>query len=226
MALTVAGPGTRSYAFVIDWHIRLLLALAWVLLGLVARLVLPHGADIALTSRLFLLTVAVPAVLIYILYHPVLEVVMQGRTPGKRMAGARVVTREGATPTTGALLMRNVLRLIDSLPVFYVVGLICCLATTQRVRLGDMAAGTVLVIDETAAASSPGRFGGRLRSGRLHPEALALVEDLLERWAELDPANRATLARTVLSRLDAGADPGVLATLDEPALHSRLHALL
>ncbi len=226
MALTVAGPGTRSYAFVIDWHVRLLLALAWVLLGLVVRLVLPHGADIALTSSLFLLTVAAPAVLIYILYHPVLEVVMQGRTPGKRMAGARIVTREGATPATGALLMRNVLRLVDSLPIFYVVGLICCLATTQRVRLGDMAAGTVLVIDETAAASSPGRFRGQLRSGRLHPEAHALVADLLERWAELDPANRVTLARTVLLRLDAGAEPDALAALDEPALHSRLHALL
>ncbi len=226
VTLTIAGPGTRSYAFVIDWHVRLLLGLGWILLGLLARLVLPHGSHIALASSPFLLTVVVPAVLIYILYHPVLEVAMRGRTPGKRMAGARIVTREGATPGTGALLIRNVFRLVDSLPLFYVVGLVCCLATAQRVRIGDMAAGTVLVIDETAEESSLDRPGARLGRNRLHPEALALIADLLGRWMELEPASRVSLARTVLSRLDAAADPALLAALDERALHSRLQALL
>ncbi len=226
MTLTVAGPGTRSYAFVIDWHIRLLLALAWALLGLLLRLALPRGSDAALTSTVFVLAVVAPAVLIYLLYHPVLEVVMRGRTPGKRMAGARIVTREGATPGTGALLVRNLFRLIDSLPLFYMVGLVCCLVTMQRVRIGDLAAGTVLVIDETAAAKSLSRLGALLQRSRLRPEALALVGDLLERWAELEPQRRATLARTVLARLGAGADPTDLAALDEAALHARLQGLL
>ncbi len=229
MTLTVAGPGTRSYAFIIDWHIRILLALAWVLLGLLVRLALPRGPATPLTpltSGLFVGAVFTPAAIIYFLYHPVLEVLMRGRTPGKRMAGTRLVTREGTTPGTGALLMRNLFRLIDSLPFVYTVGLVCCLATAQRVRIGDLAAGTVLVMDGTPPTKSLRRLGTLLQSSRLGPEALALVEDLLERWPELESDRRFTLARTVISRLDAGVDPKALAGLDEAALHSRLQALL
>ena len=132
MALRIAGPGTRSFAFLIDWQIRLLAALALVLLAVLLRLLpnalrpLTHGLAIA---------AFVLAPLIYFLYHPVLEVLMRGRTPGKRRAGARIVTVEGATPTVGSLLMRNLFRLIDSMPGFYMVGLGCCLFTAQRVRL-------------------------------------------------------------------------------------------
>jgi uncharacterized RDD family membrane protein YckC len=226
MTLTVAGPGTRSYAFIVDWHIRVLLALAWILLGLLLRLVFPHRFPAPLTSGLFVLAVFAPGALIYFLYHPVLEVAMGGRTPGKRMAGTRLVTREGTTPGAGALLMRNLFRLIDALPILYTVGLVCCLATAQRVRIGDLAAGTVLVMDDAAASKSLGRLGSLLQGSRLEPEALALIEDLLERWPELDYDPRVTLARTVLSRLDAGADPKALAALDEAALRSRLQALL
>ena len=68
-------------------------------------------------------TVVLPALAIYFLYHPVLELAMRGRTPGKRSAGIHVVTRDGSAPSAGALLVRNVFRLIDSLPVAYGVGL-------------------------------------------------------------------------------------------------------
>ncbi len=226
LTLAVAGPGTRSYAFLIDWHIRLLLSLAWVLLGLLVRLSLPHAPGPAIRSPWFSLLAVLPAALVYFLYHPVLEVALRGRTPGKRMAGTRIVTREGATPGAGALLMRNLFRLIDSLPFFYMLGLICCLLTAQRVRIGDLAAGTVLVLDGSAAARQLNRLGALLPQGRLQPEAIALVQDLLERWAELDAHKRVTLARTVLSRLEGGLDPAVLAGLDEHALKLRLQSLL
>lgn len=226
MTLRVAGPGTRSYAFVADWHIRLLLALAWVLAGVLARLYLPNGRHTAFSSTLFVWTVFIPAGLVYLLYHPVLEVVMHGRTPGKRIAGARIVTREGSMPGTGALLTRNLFRLIDSLPLFYVVGLMCCLFTAERVRFGDLAAGTVLVLDDAAAPRALGRLGALLGRGRLDPEALVLVQDLLDRWPELAEERRAALARTVLSRLEAQPGAAELSRLDDHALHSRLRALL
>jgi uncharacterized RDD family membrane protein YckC len=225
VTLAVAGPGTRSYAFVIDWHIRLLLSLAWVLLGLVVRLVFLQGADSPPTSALFGLAVVLPALLVYFLYHPVLEVAMRGRTPGKRMAGTRIVTREGATPSTGALLMRNLFRLIDCLPFFYMFGLICCLLTRQRVRIGDLAAGTLLVLDEVAAARKLSRLGALLQRSRLQPEAITLVQDLLERWTDLDETRRTVLARTVLARIN-DSDPAALAALDERALRARLQSLL
>jgi uncharacterized RDD family membrane protein YckC len=222
MALPVAGPGTRAYAFIIDWHIRVLVALAWILLGWLVRL----SVGSTFGSSLFALAVTVPAALTYLFYHPILEPLMHGRTPGKRMAGARIVTLEGGTPSTGALLMRNVFRLIDSLPVFYVVGLVCCMFTEQRVRIGDLAAGTVLVLDDPKASRSLGTLGKLAQSSGLDPDSAALVQDLLERWSELRDGRGEALARKLLGNLDTGLDPAQLAALDSTALRSRLEALL
>jgi uncharacterized RDD family membrane protein YckC len=222
MTLRVAGPGTRAYAFIIDWHIRLLVALAWVLAGLVVGLIV--GGDFKKDALpLFFIT---PALVVYFLYHPVLEVVMRGRTPGKRMAGARIVTLEGETPGTGALLMRNLFRLIDSLPVAYLVGLVCCIFTAQRVRIGDLAAGTLLILDDPKANQSLALVGMAAQNSRLEPDAAALVQDLIDRWAELKEGRRESLARELLAKLDAGSDPVLLTTLDPVALRSRLEALL
>ena len=58
-----------------------------------------------------------PTSLIYLLYHPLVELAMRGRTPGKRMAGVRIVNRQGGTPSSLAILIRNGFRLIDCLPV-------------------------------------------------------------------------------------------------------------
>jgi uncharacterized RDD family membrane protein YckC len=222
MTLQVAGPGTRAYAFIIDWHIRLLGALAWLLLGWLIAL----GTDRSLKSPLFLFACVVPAILIYLFYHPVLEVLMQGRTPGKRMAGARIVTLEGAAPGVGALLMRNVFRLIDSLPLAYLVGLVCCMFTAQRVRIGDLAAGTVLVLDESKSTRSLAFVGKSAQSSHFGPDTAALVQDLLERWTELEARPREALARQLLVKVDAGLDPAQLAALDSTGLRSQLEALL
>jgi uncharacterized RDD family membrane protein YckC len=222
ITLRVAGPGTRAYAFIIDWHIRLLVALAWVLAGLLTGLIV-GGSFRKDTFPLFFLA---PALLIYFLYHPVLEVLMRGRTPGKRMAGARIVTLEGETPGTGALLMRNLFRLIDSLPGVYLVGLVCCIFTTQRVRVGDLAAGTLLILDDPKATQSLALVGMVAQSSRLQPDAAALVQDLIERWPELKEDHRESLARNLLAKLDTGLSPPELALLDSAGLRSRLEALL
>jgi len=226
MTLKVAGPGTRSYAFVIDWHVRLLLALAWILLGLLVRLELPGSFGESLNSTAFVLAFPAPALLIYLLYHPVLELALRGRTPGKRMAGVRIVTREGATPGPGALLMRNLFRLIDSLPLFYALGLACCMLTAQRVRIGDLAAGTLLVLDEGEKRRSLERVGALLQQSHLDPNVLTLVQDLLDRWPELDAARRVELARALLARIEPPADTARHGALDEPALRARLRLLL
>jgi uncharacterized RDD family membrane protein YckC len=222
MTLQIAGPGTRAYAFLIDWHIRLLVALAWLLLGFLVGV----GAGARFRSAVFLLAFALPAALIYFFYHPVLELLMSGRTPGKRMAGARIVTLEGTTPGTGALLMRNLFRLIDSLPGLYLVGLVCCMFTAQRVRIGDLAAGTVLVLDEQKTARTLGSLGKLAETSGLDPDTATLIQDLLERWEELEPEHAETLARELLARLDSGSDAAQLAALDRAALRSRLGALL
>src|SRR5438552_4262204 len=109
LTFSVAGPGSRSYAFVIDWHIRVLLSSAWLLLSVyfLNLSIKPSSHDALLTS--------LPAAMLYLLYHPVLEIALRGRTPGKRMAGIRILARNGGAPTTMALIIRNLFRLVDSL---------------------------------------------------------------------------------------------------------------
>jgi uncharacterized RDD family membrane protein YckC len=228
MKLGVAGIGTRAYAFVIDWHIRLLLALAWILLGALIARTQPGWLPAARGGRVLAsLVVMLPALLCYFLYHPVLEVLMHGRTPGKRIAGARIVTREGATPGTGALLMRNLFRLLDTLPVLYALGVVCCMLTPQRVRIGDLAAGTVLVIDESKSkAKSLERLGALAQHSGLDPGAAALIADLLDRWQDLEPAGRSRVARGLLKKLDPTRPSEQVDSLDEASLRALLQDLL
>jgi len=220
LSLSIAGPGNRSYAFVIDWHIRLLLACAWLLLAsFVLKLSLSARSQDALLSLL-------PAFVIYFLYHPILEVAMRGRTPGKRMAGLVLVGRDGGTPSTSALLIRNIFRLIDSLPALYVVGLVSCFLTANRVRIGDMAAGTLLVVDDAAAGECLGRLETLASASSLPLGALELVDQLLERWPALESQNRMQIARSLLARLQPAADPVRLSSLGDAELNARLAALL
>ena len=223
VSLPIAGPGSRSYAFVIDWHIRFVLALAW----FVGAMLVEFGGlrfplDKGQTSSVLLLVFLAPAV-IYFFYHPVLELLMRGQSPGKRMAGVRVVTVNGGTPGTAAVLIRNIFRLIDSLPMLYFVGFATTLLSAQRVRIGDMAAGTLLVIDEhvpsrylelggVAGAEAEVDFAGR-----------DLIQQILERWPSLNVDKRDAIARALLKRLLGAA--GDLDTLDDAALHARLAAL-
>jgi uncharacterized RDD family membrane protein YckC len=224
VALDIAGPGTRSFAFILDWHIRLLLALGWY--GCVWGLLTALHAGSALATRPFLLLAGLPAIVIYLCYHPVLEVLMRGRTPGKRRAGVRIVLRNGATPGLGALLVRNIFRLVDSLPMLYVVGLVCCLISEQRVRIGDLAAGTVLIRDSEAAARALAQIGATVSRSGLRPEAAELLHDLLERWSALEVSRRDEIARSILARIDRAGSSLPFAALDDAQLLAQLRALV
>jgi uncharacterized membrane protein SpoIIM required for sporulation/uncharacterized RDD family membrane protein YckC len=145
--VVLAGPGARAIAFALDWVIRTCLSLAylmvaaWAMFGDLNFEVPPER------ETLWLLTGQVPAAVIYFLYHLVLETLMAGRTPGKRLIGLRVLTPEGVVPSFGALVTRNVFRIIDSLPILYIVGLLFVMFGRRHLRLGDLAAGTVLALE-------------------------------------------------------------------------------
>jgi uncharacterized RDD family membrane protein YckC len=222
VSLPVAGPGARAFAFLIDWHVRLILALAWYVLG-----TLLYNSRLALNAplgheRAWFGTVVLPALVIYFLYHPLLEVLMRGRTPGKRRVGIHVVTRSGELPGAGALLIRNVFRLIDSLPVAYGVGLVLMVLTRDSVRCGDMAAGTVLVY-ERAVTDAELLQNAAQRVGRLDTAGAEIAADLLQRWGSLVPEARVRLTRQLLQRyLGADAD---LSPADELQWRARLERL-
>ena len=201
--LPIAGPGGRSYAFVIDWHIRVLFALAWVLAawGIVTLLENLGGADADFDAPWAFWLVTLPGLLIYLLYHPVLELVMKGQTPGKRMAGVRIVTQAGAAPDVGAILIRNIFRLVDSLPGVYAVGLVATFVTRNQVRIGDLAAGTVLVYHEAGKQKDLDAVEQLGRNTGLDPRKTDLIQELLERWPQLQRDVRQRLARKTLESL-------------------------
>ena len=210
LTLPLAGAGARCYAFVIDWLIRSILCSAWY--GVTALIYNGRwslGAPLSPDTRWFVFVVA-PAAATYFLYHVVLEIALHGRTPGKRMAGIHVVARDGSSPGVGALLTRNVFRLVDSLPLFYGVGLVATLVTKDHVRIGDMAAGTLLAYERTGIVLSwPPPPPSRPRDSTLSAADAEVANDLLLRWSTLDPTARDHLARAIILRSGAngGASP-------------------
>jgi len=225
--LDLVALGGRSYAFVMDWHIRILAALAWFLFGLVSLtggFTIEDSKAFTAGSSLFYL-VLLPALAIYFLYHPVLELAMHGRTPGKRMAGVRIVAKDGRSASSGAILLRNVFRLIDSLPMFYVLGIIVCLINKQHLRIGDMAAGTVLVYEEQASKKRLDLIMNPAGSHTLSTQQRELIAEVLERWQELQPARRREMAQTLISRLGQALPTETGHKLDS-ALRRQLQQLL
>ena len=206
--VTLAGPGARSFAFLIDWLIRTGLAMVYVL---VAALLIFGKIQFEVDSdreTLWYLAGAMPATAIYFLYHLILEPLMSGRTPGKRLAGVRVLTPEGTVPTTGAMLTRNVFRIIDSMPLFYVVGLLFVFFSKRHLRLGDLAAGTVIAMDRAPfleKLGSPSDWHAvrqraeslsRRRGGSDVRDALAVVDDYRRAAHEVAAARQTRDPRT------------------------------
>ncbi|HEX3836956.1 MAG TPA: RDD family protein [Steroidobacteraceae bacterium] len=226
--LAIAGPGSRAYAFIIDWHIRFLIAITWFA---AAAYLLTRNPQFAKNSPATAgLLTGLPAAAIYFLYHPLLETIMRGRTPGKRMAGVRIVNRQGGTPSVLAVLIRNAFRLLDCLPVLYAVGLATTIFSAQRTRFGDLAAGTLLVHDGDTEAKALTQLGSLALNPALDAGTVAVGNDLLLRWKELQPQTRRRLAHDLLSRIAAAvgsapAPPGEDA-LDDRLLQQRLQQAL
>ena len=107
--------------------------------------------------------------------------------------------QDGGTPGLGPLFVRNVFRMIDSLPMCYGLGLLMILTSTRQARLGDLAAGTIVVYD-TATNRNALRTEDLLSNTKAEPQVLLLVDELLRRWKELQPAPRVQLARKLLER--------------------------
>jgi uncharacterized RDD family membrane protein YckC len=152
MGLELAGLGTRFVAQLFDWVIKVLVTFFLVLAGVLA-------ASLAgLTVQMDHLSPIALAVLVGVLFvlwfgfDLLYEATRNGQTPGKRMAGIRVIREGGAAVTFQAAAVRNLLGLADLLPGFYVLGAVIILFTPKRQRLGDLAAGTIVVRERVLAA--------------------------------------------------------------------------
>lgn len=216
VALPVAGPGARSFAFVMDWAIRTVLSVAWYVVAALLHnggwsVVAPLNPD----ADWFVFVIAPPAA-IYFLYHPVWEVATRGLTPGKRMAGLQTVSRDGGAPSVGSLLTRNVFRLVDSFPIAYALGLLTTMVTRNHVRIGDLAAGTLLIYARNDTTLT--RYPDERRTGnQLDAAAAEVLNELLHRWPTLDSAARRRIAQTLLADTVTHSDEDLRARLERLA---------
>ena len=211
--LVIAGPMSRVLAFSIDYAIILLVEFVVFLSLLFAAMTLIEveqlipffeqaQEDLAagdLPAQPWLMMgIALWVLLEFVLqfgYFVASELLMQGRSPGKALVGLRVV-RDGGLPLTAReSMLRNLLRVVDMLPISYLVGLLAMIFSRETRRLGDYGAGTLVVRDEKAEPQRPLELDAEPAAGQV---TFRFDRSQLE---ALGPVER-RLARQTLRRLD------------------------
>jgi uncharacterized RDD family membrane protein YckC len=148
LELVLTGVGSRFPAAVLDAFIELVIVVA---------LSFVIGSNSG-TGNITLAFYLVAIFLVVFGYDIAFETLNHGRTPGKAAAGLRVLQLDGSPVGFFTSTVRNVLRIIDFLPLFYAVGVVSMIATTKRQRLGDLAAGTVVVRERRQPRPKPSQL--------------------------------------------------------------------
>ncbi|MBK1817786.1 RDD family protein [Luteolibacter yonseiensis] len=181
--LRMAGPMLRASAYLVDFLIRGVI--------LIVGGIAVSFAGIAMGGQVAQGVILLSWFLMDWLYPVVFEAGKRGATPGKRAMGLRVVQATGSPITLGQAVIRNFLRFIDGMPMFtYCFGLTSCMATKRFQRLGDLAAGTVVIYDrippQPMLPSPPPVVAVPLPVGLTADEmrALALFRDRAGLWSE------------------------------------------
>ena len=220
----LASAGSRFMALGID---TLLQIGGFLLLALVALLAVWIGRTwFAPFTNWALAILVLLGFLIYYGYFALFETIWSGQTPGKRAIGIRVISASGRPLGPFEAILRNLLRIVDQLPVMYAVGLVSLFFTARNQRLGDLAAGTVVVYDQTIARPEMLPSGVVTRHGAagLTGEEIAIVELFLQRRYALDSYLRLTTARQILERLRPRLQLPPDATADEERLLEEIAA--
>ncbi|WP_309122489.1 RDD family protein [Paenibacillus sp.] len=208
-----AGIGSRVGAQLIDALILLLVNVALVLTWMLAVEAVPGEAAAWLDEYAAAVAIVVLAALNGG-YFLIGEYATGGRTIGKRAMGLRVMQDNGRPLSFLASVIRNLLRMIDTLPMLYVVGALCSFFHPHDKRLGDLAAGTVVVYDVGGAKKRTKRMEKQLRAWgpflpeltlepwvreRVNEEEWELLSAFAERLPYLAPRRAEELAKGIVS---------------------------
>jgi uncharacterized RDD family membrane protein YckC len=204
VSLTLAGAASRFVSALVDLLIQGLILVAFALvLGIVGTGIGAGGVAIAIWFVVWFLVIAG--------YDIFFEVLNGGRTPGKMMNGLRVVRVHGHPVGFLTSAIRNFLRPIDFLPSGYLLGAILILATRKNQRIGDIAAGTLVVRELTGDEPPLPRVGAAYEpevrpyagwdTSRITTEELATVRQFLARRHDIEQSARFELADTLAERL-------------------------
>lgn len=198
LRLTLAGVGSRFASALVDLAIQTALLLALLVVFAIGGF--GGVAGVAVYTLL--------GFLIFAGYDILFEVYSAGRTPGKRWNGLRVVQTDGRPVGFATSSVRNVLRLIDFQPFAYLVGIVAVLVTRRNQRLGDLAAGTLVVRERRAIAPrlTPPREPLAAEAAAwdvsaVTREEVAAIRLFLQRRDDLDAGVRADRARELAAAI-------------------------
>jgi uncharacterized RDD family membrane protein YckC len=193
-ALPLAGPMARMLSMIID--LMVVAAIGKLIDTLVSPL-LTLNFDLARALSILLYFA------VSILYGILCEWLLRGQTLGKRILKLRVVDASGLRLEPSQVIVRNLLRLVDMLPTFYLLGSVTALINSRMQRLGDIAAGTVVVraikslepdLDQVLGSKYNSLLDYRHLCARLRqkvsPDLAALALQALIRRETLDPTSR------------------------------------
>jgi uncharacterized RDD family membrane protein YckC len=228
----LAGIGSRCLALLVDYAVQAgLFALGISGLYLMGRALRDRAFEYSSTytpsPRWIVAILILIPFLLHWAYFALFEAFWNGRTPGKRLMRLRVMHQTGRSLTFLEALTRNLIRTVDAAPVFYAVGLISVFVTSRNQRLGDLAAGTLVIHEApsevslwngSAARSITAAHFGDVRVavshspasglpadalGRLLPRDLIAVDKFLNRRLDLPLTVRAELAARLAAQLRA-----------------------
>ena len=205
----LAGAGNRGFAAVLDFFVATVIALTSIVLLGVGGALLGVAGALSEASFFFLggFTLIVTAVLIWA-YFILLEWLWNGQTIGKRAFRLRVINEDGSPAQFTAVLIRNLLRLVDFLPALYGLGVLVIVLSPKSQRLGDLAAGTYVVraprpqVDWFSLRTvTPLGAGVTAETRRMPGEAQRLVREFVARESQLTPTERARIAALIAAKL-------------------------
>jgi uncharacterized RDD family membrane protein YckC len=226
----LAGLGSRFLAVVVDQAIQIA-TLVGIFVGitLAASRVAARSAAPAISQKAAeSVAIAIIVVIVFVVlfgYFIAFEALWNGQTPGKKLLGIRVV-RDGGYPIDfGASLIRNLIRVGEWAIGYYVLAAISCVLSPENKRLGDLAAGTIVVRDaRLAAPNKPSRERDEpvyAPTAYLGGEERALIKRFLERRDALSAGRRRELASQLAARVRDRV-PEELRRLDDESLLERL----
>lgn len=223
---TLAEIGTRIAAYTIDIIIQILiLVVMFLLLGLSFL-----SADAFGDDQLYYYF-AIIIILLFIFqwgYFVFFETILNGRTPGKQICHIRVIPRSGERLEFSTIVVRNLLRAADSIPLpfFNILGGLVAIIDRKNRRLGDMAAGTVVVTDslfslkepdfETKIENRAGRFFARPGAGsRLSEKDLFILRKLINERGTIPRDVEEKTAALIVEKLKARYDLSPAAAMSD-----------
>jgi uncharacterized RDD family membrane protein YckC len=228
----LAGIGSRFLAVLADSVLQVVAygVLFFVLFLIIVSAPRAFGIVVQQLGEKWLIAVVI---LVYFLlhwgYYTLFEAFWNGQTPGKKLCKLRVIRDSGRQITFFESLTRNLIRIVDAFPSFYAVGIVVMLCNRRNKRLGDFAAGTLVVHEHTPEPALWGGSASRtITAGaftpivppapvmdpnavdlpadavaRLTPDDLNIIDHFFARAIDIDIARRRALAERLAQQMTA-----------------------